>query len=61
MSSSWSKFMFSPRFPADGEIALRGIALFPAHINPGLIFLGNAVIQEQRQIQKRAEGGKPAS
>ena len=28
MSSSWSKFMFIPRFPADGRIALRGIALF---------------------------------
>lgn len=30
----------------------------PAHINPGLMFLGNAVIQEQRKIQKRADGGK---
>ena len=58
VNSSWSKFMFSPRFPASSWIALRGIALFPAHINPGLIFLGNAVIQEQRQIQKRADGGK---
>jgi len=28
MSSSWLKFMFSPRFPADRGIALRGIALF---------------------------------
>jgi len=27
-SSSWLKFMVSPRFPADGGIALRGIALF---------------------------------
>ena len=25
----------------------------PAHINPGLMFLGNAVIQKQRQIQER--------
>ena len=25
----------------------------PAHINPGLVFLGNAVIQKQRQIQER--------
>lgn len=58
MSFSWLKFMGIPRFPADGEIALRGIALFPAHINPGLIFLGNAVTQKQRQIQERAEGGK---
>ena len=27
----------------------------PAHINPGLVFHGNAVIQEQRKIQKRAD------
>ena len=33
----------------------------PAHINPGLVFLGNAVIQKQRQIQERADRGKPAS
>ena len=30
----------------------------PAHINPGLVFLGNAVIQKQRQIQERADWGK---
>lgn len=30
----------------------------PAHINPGLVFLGNAVIQKQRQIQERADRGK---
>ena len=29
----------------------------PAHINPGLVFLGNAVIQKQRQIQERADRG----
>ena len=30
----------------------------PAHINPGLMFLGNAVIQKQRQVQERADLGK---
>ena len=30
----------------------------PAHINPGFVFLGNAVIQKQRQIQERADRGK---
>ena len=30
----------------------------PAHINPSLVFLGNAVIQKQRQIQERADRGK---
>ena len=29
----------------------------PAHINPSLVFLGNAVIQKQRQIQERADRG----
>ena len=30
----------------------------PAHINPGFVFLGNAVIQKQRQVQERADRGK---
>ena len=30
----------------------------PAHINPGFMFLGNAVIQKQRQVQERADRGK---
>ena len=30
----------------------------PAHIDPGLMFLGNAVIQKQRQLQERADRGK---
>ena len=27
-------------------------------IDPGLMFLGNAVIQKQRQVQERADRGK---
>ena len=30
----------------------------PAHIDPGLVFLGNIVVQEQREIQQRSDWGK---
>ena len=47
-SSSWSKFMGIPHFPADGGVALRGIALFFKSLqNRGALRL---FIQKPRQL-----------